>query len=124
MCLLIILAVNAHCSYDRSEMCAVYYKLQGDCDIDTRNNRRQTPLLLAVSQVHAGIVEVRYKKKILFFLGFYIVLFVESVTHSCSMVSWQSMIIAVIALIRFPSALKLPQALAGELMLQNHLWTV
>lgn len=32
--------------------------VQGQCCVDTLNNRRQTPLLLAVSQGHAPLVEL------------------------------------------------------------------
>lgn len=31
---------------------------QGQCSVDPVNNRRQTPLLLAVSQGHAALVEL------------------------------------------------------------------
>ena len=34
------------------------YNPQGQCDVDIENNRRQTPLLLAIGQGHAGVVDL------------------------------------------------------------------
>ena len=32
--------------------------VQGQCDVDIENNRRQTPLLLAIGQGHAGVIDL------------------------------------------------------------------
>lgn len=34
------------------------FKTQGHCDINLRNNKRQTPLALAVSEAYTGMIEL------------------------------------------------------------------
>ena len=35
-----------------------FFETQGHCDINLRNNKRQTPLALAVSEAYTGMIEL------------------------------------------------------------------
>ena len=43
-------------------MLLLFSSCQGQADIEIRNNRQQTPLLLAVSQGHTGLIELLVSK--------------------------------------------------------------